>query len=478
MDVADNVRSGARWLGAAKLITQVYSWIITILVMRILAPNDYALMAMAAVIISFVSQFQELGVRVKLVQMQDYTLAYARSVYGLVLVVNFAIMAGLFLISPLIAAFFNQADLVAIVMALAVGLAISSVGSVPEALIQRQLEFRKLALIEIVAITLSSTLTLVMAASGFGVWSLVLSSLFGAVLRAVCLSFASSFGSAPSFDFSGLGDTLKFGGFVMSQHLAWWLYVSLDTLLIGRFYPAHMLGLYSTSVHLATMPLQKVGSILHTLSFTGLARVATEMDTFRHYLLRGVKIVSVVMFPAFLGIAAVAFEFVPVVLGEKWEGVAPIMALLALSAPARSVTEVVTESLNALGKPGLQFRCMAVTAGLTALGIVSGLPFGLEEVAAGVAVSSIVACLNNLRIVGGQAGIPFRDFALELWPQSFAAVLMLVALVVIRPLLPIAFPSLFGLLATISIGAVVYGLAIAVVNREVFRVLRSAVMRG
>jgi teichuronic acid exporter len=477
MDVVGKILSGARWLGAARLVTQVYSWAITILVMRLLTPNDYALMTMASVVFSFVAQFQELGVRVKLVQMKEYTREYARSVYGLVLVSNSTIFLGLLLVSPLIADFFRQDALVAIVAALALSMLITSVGSIPDALLNRQLEFRKLAIIDMVAVVTSVTLTLVLAWAGVGVWSLVYGSLFRAVVRAVGLSAASPFRDWPSFDFAGLGDTLRFGGTVVLQRFVWWFYVSLDSLLIGRFYPAHSLGIYATAGELAKLPLEKVGSIIGTLSFAGLSRVAQDMATFRHYLLRALKLVSLVMFPAFLGIAAIAAEFVPAVLGDKWEGLAPILALIALSAPGRSMNELTAGALNSLGKPQLQLKCLVVAAVLTAIGIVSGMPFGLEEIAIGLALSSTIACFYTFWVVSGQAGLRVSDLLGALWQPACASLTMAAVLFGLRPLLPIEFPSLLGLVTTIVLGAIVYCGVIAVIDRDAFRLVRSVVWK-
>lgn len=477
MDVVGKIRSGARWLGAAKLVAQVYSWILTIFVMQILAPHDYALMAMAGVVMSFVSQFQELGVRVKLVQMQDYTHDYARAVYGLVLVSNSVIFILLLLTAPLAALFFRQDALTAIIAALALSTLISSMGSIPEALLKRKLDFRKLALVDIANTFVSTTTTLVMAWAGAGVWSIVYGSLFGAVVRAGALTFASEFRAWPSFKFSGLGDTLRFGGFVVLQRFVWWFNVSLDTLLIGRVYPAPMLGIYGVARQLATLPLEKVGSILNTLSFAGLARAADEMPTFRHYLRRSTKLVSLIMFPAFFGIAAISAELVPAVLGPKWEGLAPILAILALSAPGRAMTEVVTGALNSLGKPRVQLRCMSVTGALTALGIVTGLPFGLEQIAIGMVVASVVSCCYAIWVVSREAGMRIIDFVGALWQPTLASVTMLLVSRGAREFLPVEFPSLTGLALTVGIGIVVYCALIAILDRGAFNLVRDAIGR-
>ncbi len=478
MDVADKIRSGARWLGAAKAVTQLYTWVLTVMVMRLLVPEDYALMAMAGVFLAFIVQFEELGLRVKLVQMKDYTLEYARSVYGLVLVTNFALVATLALSSPLIAAFFKQERLIPIIMVLSVSMMISSLGSIPDALIKRQLDFRSLAIVDVTRNVIASTSTLALASMGFGVWSLVFSALIGSTIGTAGLFIASPFRSTPSFNFKGMRDTLHFGGLVMLQRLVWWAYSGLDSLLIGRFYPAHSLGIYGTSSQLATLPLDKVGSILNVLSFTGLSRVNQDREMFRHYLRRATKLVSLVLFPAFFGIAAIANEFAPVLLGARWSGLGTIAAILALSAPARCVSSVVVESLNSLGKPQLHLRCMIVTAVLFAIGIVAGLPIGLEAIAIGVVVASIAACFHNMILVCSQVEMPLSRLLAGMWQPTVAGIAMLLALGVLRPLLPIEFPSVLGLGATVAMGIVIYGGLIAAFDRDGFNLVLGFIRRN
>lgn len=477
MDVADKIRSGARWLGAAKVVTQIYTWVLTIMVMRLLVPEDYALMAMAGVFLAFITQFEELGLRVKLVQMPDYTLDYARSVFGLVLVTNLVLVALLALASPLIADFFSQPRLIPIVILLSLGMMISALGSIPDALIKRQLDFRGLAIIDVTRAVIASTTTLVLAYAGFGVWSLVWSALVGSVVATVGLLIVSPFRSLPSFNFKGMRDTLQFGGLVMLQRLVWWAYTGLDSLLIGRFYPAAALGIYGTAGQLATLPLEKVGQILNVLSFTGLSRVNQDREMFGHYLRRATKLVALVLFPTFFGIAAIASEFAPVVLGEKWVELGPIAAILALSAAPRCISSVVTESLNSLGKPHLHLRCMIVTALLFAVGIVAGLPIGLEAIALGVVAASLLACLHNMLLVSSEIGMPIWRLLVGMWPPTLAAVAMLVLLSLLRPLLPIPFPSVLGLLTTIALGAVVYVGMIAALDRDGFRLVLGLVRK-
>ncbi len=216
---------------------------------------------------------------------------------------------------------------------------------------------------------------------------------------------------------------------------------------------------------------------MNILSFTGLSRVNDDVEMFRHYLRRATKLVALIMFPAFFGISAIASEFAPVI-GAQWAGLGLIASILALSAPSRCISTVVTESLNSLGKPHLHLRNMIVTAILFAIGIVAGVPFGLEYIALGVAVAAFLAVIQNTFTVTRQVGMTMVDLWSGLWRPAAAGIAMLVILLLVRPLLPIAYPSIFGLVATIGLGALIYIALIYILDRDGFRLVLSLIRKN
>ena len=465
MDVGSRVRTGLRWMAVGRATAQVYTWTLTILTMSLLEPNDYGLLAIAAIFVSFLSLFEELGLRTRLIQMREVSQDYVRSVYGLSILTNGALTLTLVVLSPLIAWFFNQTELTYVIIVLALQFMIQSLGVIPDAMIKRRLDYPKTVMVEFCQAVSAATVTLILAAHGFGVWSLVGGTIIGTLVRTSGLLLVSPFKKWPSFAFIELGPTLRFGGIITAQRVMWWAYNSLDRFIIGRVFDAHTLGLYSVSAQIALMPLDKVGSTLNMLSFTGLARTADNPEMFQRYLIRACRLVALVLFPLFVGIAALAPEIVPIVFGDRWIGMELIMPILAFSVPARCLSLPLMESLNSQGRPFEHLKCTAFTASAFASGILLGLPWHLEGIAFGVVGASIISYLNVLRVVKRNSGISPLLVLAQIWKPGLAALAMFAVLKLTRPYFPAPFPSIEGLLATVFLGGLTYVALIVLFDR-------------
>lgn len=476
MDVAGQVRSGVRWLGLSKGVVQLYTWALTLMTMRILPPTAYGLIAICSIFLTFLALFEELGVRVRLVQMRELTDDYVRSVYGLSILTNCALALTLAAASPLIAALFNEPEIAAVLAVLALQFMISSWGVIPSAMIVRQLNFRAMAVVDVSQAIVAATLTFIFAMFGFGVWSLVFGTIAGTFAKSLAQIVSAPARIKPSFRFQGLGSTLRFGGVVTLQRILWWIYVNLDRFIVGRFFSPHLLGIYAGAMQIASMPLAKAGAALNVVSFSGLSRLAGDMPAFRHYLLKGCHAVALLMFPLFFGIAVIAQELVPVVLGPRWSGMEGVMQILSLSMPARCISLPLTSSLTSLGKPGESLRCTAVATVSFALGICVGSLFGLEGIACGVVVAALVEFGNAAVVVNRVVGVAPTAILRTLYKPLRASLVMAVLVLVLRVSVPWALPSAAGLCFSITVGGAIYLSMCALFDREGFDMILSLLL--
>lgn len=477
MDVADRIRRGVKWLALGKAATQIVLWGCTIVTMRLLAPADFGLVALAAVFISFVGLFQELGLRVRLVQLQTLEHEYVRAVYGLSILVNFVLALGLVALSPLIATFFGEERLALIVTLLAAQFLFSSLAVIPDAMVRRSLDFRALTLVEMVQSTCGALLTLTLAWQGYGVWSLVCGTLAATFIKSAGLVLISPFRAWPLLRLRGMGSTLVFGGYVTGQRIVWWFYTGFSTMILGRLFDAAIVGIYTVAHTIAFMPLEKLGSIVATATFSGLSRVAGDMQVFRTYLLKGLRLLSVAGFPVFFGIAAVVAELTPLVLGEKWLPIVPVTQLLCLVMPLRMLNGPLTESLNALGKPAAAWNNVMIVAVFVITGVAAGVAWGPVGVAWGWAATMPAAFLVSTARVARHIGIGLGPLLRPILPAAGAAGAMLAILYLLRPVLPLPFPSWQGLAATVALGGLLYLPAIIFLDREGSRQVLSMLRR-
>lgn len=258
MTVREQVLTGLKWTVGGKLGAQIITWAITLIVMRLLTPDDYGLLAMASIFVAFMLMLSEAGLGPALIQKQDLDEASLRSVFAIVIIANIGLLLLFNLLVPIIADFFNEDRLIPILRVLSLQFLLKIFDTLPGVQLYRQLRFRSLSLINFSTTIAGSVLTLLMAFAQFGVWALVLGNLFAAILNVVAINIAAPVHLRPRFSLTGMRHLLSFGRNVTLSRLLWFFFTQADTTIIGKLLGKEALGFYSISMQLASLPVQNL----------------------------------------------------------------------------------------------------------------------------------------------------------------------------------------------------------------------------
>ena len=292
MDIRTQVLTGLRWTAGTRLLAQAFTWLVTIVVIRILTPEDYGLLAIATLFTGFLSMLSEAGLGSAVVQAKELDDVALRKVFGFVLVINLVLCLILVLGAPLIAWLFEEERLILMIQALALSFLLVGFTAMPEALLDRRLAFKKRALVDLSSSVFGSALTLALAAGRMGVWALVLGTIGTAPWRAVGLQWLAPFLKRPILSFDGLGGILGFGRNIVFSRLLWYFFSQIDVLIAGKLLGKELLGIYSVSMHLASLPAQKLGAITYRVSFPAFAKLQGEAERTRMVFLQMIRITS------------------------------------------------------------------------------------------------------------------------------------------------------------------------------------------
>ena len=199
MDVGGKAMMGLRWLGGAKLAGQVFSWVMTIVVIRLLTPADYGLMAIAVLFVHFLMLLNEMGLSSVLIQKAKLDDDVVRQIFALIIIVNVTFFLLLFVSAPLIAGFFDEERLTPMIRVLAVLFLISIFEIIPVALLERDLDFKMKSLVFLGSSVGGGLITLTLAFTGFGVWSLIGGNLASTILKTVGINMVSPYYHWPKY---------------------------------------------------------------------------------------------------------------------------------------------------------------------------------------------------------------------------------------------------------------------------------------
>jgi len=475
-DYRRKVLSSLAWQGSAQLLGQIVSWSSTILVIRLLDPGDYGLMAMATLFVGFVLLLADLGIGASIIQAESLDHDDYRAIQAFVTVFNGAAFALTLLGSPLIAAFFDEPALVPLLRTLSLNFLLLSLYVVPQSRLVRDLHFERKAKVDLVTSLVSAITALSFAYFGFGVWSLVAGTLAIHALRAIGFNTAVGDFVVPHFSMERGARFIRFGSVIVLDRMLWFAYANMDITIAGKMLGSEVLGFYSVALTLAAIPLDKVMPVLTQVAFPAVSRIQDDPERVRQNILRALRYGNLVFLPVFWGMAWVADDAIPILLGPEWQRVVIPFQFICLILPLKALAALLPPGLFGLGRPMVNVVNMVVSFVLLSIGFGVGAQWGMVGLAASwLFVYPVVFVIITTRALP-VFGIKWSE-ALDAWHGGLvAALLMSIAVLTVQNLL-VDLSPLLRLIISIITGVVTYVLAMVVIDRPVLTELRGVVSR-
>ena len=360
VDIRAKVLAALAWSAAGRFATQLISWIITILVIRILTPDDYGLITMAAVLISLLYAVNDLGMDAVLVQKPDLTQTDRQHIFGLVIAINVFLFGTLILVAPWIAGFYDEPRVTAIIQVLSFQFLFHCFDTLPQSRLERELAYKGRSIVEMVSALTGSLATVTLAFMDFGVWALVWGSLLTTAVRTIGLNLTARCLVWPRWSLAVIRRHFKFGSFVCCYRALYIVFAESDKIIGGKLLGKDALGYYAVASHIASLPIQKLGGILNSVAFPAFSQANQQHDDIGDYLLKATRIMGIVSIPMFLGISVISQELVLLLLGEKWAAVALPLQILALVMPLRMLSTIITSLFFGIGRPHINAQNYAL----------------------------------------------------------------------------------------------------------------------
>ena len=448
---------GIAWTSLIRWGTQLASWVITLFVAHILAPSDYGLVGMALIYFGFAQLVCDAGLTGAIVQtrgLQEPQLAAIGTVAGIVGVVLGALT---FFTAPYVAVFFREARVTGILTVLSVTFPIRGLQILPRGLLAKELRFRTLAFIDGLESGAVMTTTLVMALAGAGYWSLVGGPIVGTLTSTtLCFCWRPHRLALPR-DYQSLRPALRIGWHLLVSNIAWYAYSNADFTVVGRVLGTAALGAYTLAWTIASVPVDRISSLVGRVTPAFFAAVQTDPPTLRRYLSLLTEGLAFVTLPLCLGLFLTAHDFVQTFLGVRWSGVTLPLQLLALYAALRSVAVLAPQVLVSTGRSGRSMIFSVLALLILPPVFYVGTRWGTAGVALGwVTVYPVLVVTSFVRYALRAIDMRWRTYLATLFPASIAAAAMTAAVWAARDLVPLTRGARLQLGAEVSAGACAY----------------------
>jgi len=475
MTVEKHVLAALKWTSLAKLVGQVIRWGVTLVVLRLLLPADYGLMAIVFMIIEVLSGIAELGLGVSLVQAPQLNRDDLGAVTGAVIVLNVSIGALVALSAPLGAWFYAEPRLTLLIQCAALHFLLNALGTIPQAMASREMDFRWLACVELAAVATSGLATLGLAWNGYGVWALLLGSLLNNFVRTALLLRRGM--PRPIFRREGLRRHMTFGGTFTAARLVTQVVYQSDIFIAGILLSQEAIGLYSVALHLATLPMQKIMGVINQVALSAVAKLQNDRERLRLRMIEATRLLTVFSLPVLWGMSAVAPEFVATIMGPKWVGATFLLQAVCLVIPMRMLNIVYTTAALGVGDMWVNVVNTVASAIVLPLTFYVGGHWGVD----GLAFAWVVAipCISFFRLPRMLQTVDIRpsDLVACLWAPAVAGAVMYAAVGLARLACEGLTPAI-RLAPLIVVGAGAYIGTVLLLDRRVVRDVLRVVRAG
>lgn len=410
------MRGGLVSMGAQAIIFGV-SMAGTVVLARLLTPDDYGVVGMVSLVLGFAKMFRDAGLTAATIQQDTLTQEQASSLFWVnttfVCLVGLAVLAS----APLIAAFFSEPRLVAITAVLAVAFIVNGLSLEHDALLKRHMKFGVIATGYVVAQVLSVVAMVACAVVGLAYWSLVVGSCVTAVVTTAISLYMCQWRPGRLRRGQGVRPMLRFGGHVMGFNIANYFSRNADNILIGRYVGADALGLYAKAYSIFLLPLQQVRGPLLDVAMPALSTLRGDPERFARYYRRLVDNLATLAVPLAMVTLVEADFIVRIILGPQWMGAVPVLQLLALVGLVQAADSSRSVVLLSQGMSRRYFAWGLVNAVATIAGFVVGVRWGIVGVAAGYTVVTYALLLPSLFYCFARTPVSVGLFLMAMLPS-------------------------------------------------------------
>ena len=400
---------------------------------RLLTPEDYGLIGMVAFVTGFVSMYKDLGLSAATIQRSEITSEQISTLFWVNVSLSLAITILTAAIAPLVAWFFGEPRLTWITVITSFGFLISGLAVQHEALLRRQMRYLALAVIGLGSMIAGYLAGIFLAWRGFSYWALVGSQLAVALTNTVLIMLVCRWTPGLPRKNTGARSMIKFGSHLTGFTTINYFSRNLDNLLIGRFWGAQQLGLYTRAYQLMGLPIDQINEPLTSVAVPSLSRLTDSAESYRRAYLRMLEKVALLTMPCVVLMIVNADWIVKIILGAQWVGAIQIFVMLGMTALFQPIANTTGWLLVSQGRTHHMFKWGLISGPITMVAILIGLPWGAIGVAASYAISRVFIVDPLLYWFVGRSG-PVRtsDFYKTMAPFVIASICALVAAAAFR----------------------------------------------
>lgn len=463
------------WSGIQNWGSQAGSFIIFLILARLLTPSAFGLVALANLFINFFQLFLSLGFTQKLIQKKKINNLEINTIFWTQIILGCFFTISVFITADYVANTFSQPLLTPIFKSLSFLFIISAFSETQRGLLVRKFAFKSLAIRSLLSIIIAGIIGIIMAFNNYGVWSLVGQQLTYEITGVLVLWSASDWRPKLQFSKIYLRSFLSFGISILGYKLTQFLNQRTDVFLVGYFLGEITLGYYAIAHRILEVMTQLLIGTLNQVALPLFARLQNDTKSFLETFYRATQWTCLITFPVFFSVIILSSELILTLFGEKWINVVSILQILSLVGIIRGVTFFQRSAFVALGKPHLQFKLGLINSILNLIFCLIAIPWGVKAIAIAYVMSDYVVFPIGQWMLNKLISLSWKQYLLNFLPSITCTLIMIVVMISSQNLLIINVEPPLKLITYSIIGGLTYTLTLMIIFPNLFKQIWSVI---
>ncbi len=481
MTLKQQTVSGVKWLVGTSFLAKGISFTTTIVLARMLAPAVFGLYSLAFVALDALGLFKSMGFDSALIQRKDNIEKAADTAFFIILLLGAIICFILVLAAPAIGSFLNNKEVTEVIRVLAIVFLINCFGIIPRTLLEKNMQFKRLSMIDISTAFIYSITAIILAISGAGIWSLVVAYMTKTLYQNIMFWVLSKWHPRFQFDKFIAFEMFDFGKFLFLGGLVWFLKMNLDNLLVGKLLGVTALGLYAIAFNIANFSSDYFGAKIQRVLFPAYSKLRDDLTDLKSSSLRVFKHISLFTLPFGIAVFLLGPELLKFFYGEQWLGASDTLKILSWAGIFNALPAGLGVVFLAVGKPKIGFwiTVLQVILFFTFFNPMINL-FGINGIAIVVSASSFIAFIIALIWAMRILSIDLKHIYLSLKPSLISSLTMAAGIIILKYILLQNNPgfSFYYSFFILSLSALaIYALSLFKIERAFFKDLKEIALQ-
>lgn len=465
-DIKQKAISGLFWKYAERILAQLVSTVVAIILARLLEPEHYGIIGIVNIFITLCNVFVVTGLGESLIQKKDADELDFSSMFYVNLSLSIVLYLLLFFSAPVISLFYENKypEIVPLIRVMGLRLIVASINSIQSAKVSRDMSFKKYFWVTLIGTAVSAIVGISMAYNGFGVWALAAQYMTNTTVDTIMLFVFIDWHPKLMFSFKRVKPLFKYGWKVLATALAGAVYNEMRGLIIGKKYSSEDLAFYNKGGTYPKLIVNNLNSAISSVIFPLFAFSQDDKPRVKSMMRKAMKTSSYLVFPAMVGLAVVASSFVEVLLTPKWLPCVPYLQMMCVIYAFNPVFGFNLQCLTALGHSAEYLKIMIFEYLIGLIILVLTFRYGVIWIALGQVFSTVINCCIDAVVGGRKVDYSLMEQIKDILPNFLTALCMGAVVVIIKRLAPVGHTAII-LVLQVAVGGIVY-LALSVVMRN------------